>query len=82
MLGETQGFIKISCVFHLIYTCFACQSIKDKGMTSRNGTFKLNVKEKLPQSKMSQTLSRHAKEVTEARCPVHLSKDEAERWGI
>lgn len=51
-------------------------------MTSRNGTFKLNVKEKLPQSKMSQTLSRHAKEVTEALCPMHFSKDEAERWGI
>lgn len=38
MLGETLGFIKISCVFHLIYTCFACWSIRDKGMTSRNGT--------------------------------------------
>lgn len=64
MLGETQDFIKISCVFHLIYTCFACQSVKDKGMTSRNGTFKLNVKEKLPESKTFQTLSRHAREVT------------------
>lgn len=82
MLGETQGFIKISCVFHLIYTCFACWSIKDKGMTSRNGTFKLNVKEKLPQSKTSQTLSRRAKELTEALCPMHLRKDEAEPWGI
>lgn len=24
MLGETLGFMKISCVFLLIYTCFAC----------------------------------------------------------
>lgn len=51
-------------------------------MTSRNGTFKLNVKEKLPWSKTSQTLSRRAKEVTEALCPMHLRKDEAEHWGI
>lgn len=51
-------------------------------MTSRNGTFKLNMKEKIPQSKTSQTLSRHAKEVTGALCPVHIRKEEAELWGI
>lgn len=52
-------------------------------MTSRNGTFKLDVKEKLPQtSKTSQTLSSHAKGVTETLCPMHLRKDEAEHRGI
>lgn len=83
MVRETLGFIKISHVFHLIYTCSACWSIKDKGMPSRNGTFKLNVKEKLPQtSETSQTLSSHAQGVTEALCPLHLRKDEAEHRGL
>lgn len=83
MPGETLGFIKISCVFHLIHTCSACWSIKDKGMTSRNGTFKLNVNENLLQtSKISQTLSSHAKGVAGALCPMHLRKDEAEHRGL
>lgn len=51
-------------------------------MTSRNGTFKLDVK-KFPQtSETSQTLSSHARGEIEALCPMHLGKNEAEHRGL